>query len=61
MNYQLSRKLLNLIFFYYTSHEQPNELMPLFSVITRRNVYIQIFFFYFQRYQHLVVPKQTTT
>jgi hypothetical protein len=29
-------------------HEQPNELMPLFAVIARRNVYIQIFSFIFK-------------
>jgi hypothetical protein len=31
-----------------TLHEQPSELMPLFAVIARRNVYIHIFSFIFK-------------
>ena len=50
MNYQLSLKLLKLKKNNKknTLHEQPNELMPLFAVIARRNVYIQIFSFIFK-------------
>jgi hypothetical protein len=50
MNYQLSWKLLKLKKNNKknTLHEQPNELMPLFAVIARRNVYIQIFSFIFK-------------